>query len=109
MNILQDPTSHGLPVDNEGNAPGHTFQIRSLLNLTRRLEWDSSIYRVARLSTIPGYLRLDTRLGWRLGESTEISVVGQNLLTPRHAEHPDQWIGHTQVERSVFGKITWRF
>ena len=40
----------------------------------------------------------------------EISLVGQNLLTPRHAEFPDFYpVLHTQVERSVFGKITWRF
>jgi len=45
-----------------------------------------------------------------VGEFVELSVVGQNLLTPRHAEFADtQSLDHTLVERSVFGKVTWRF
>jgi hypothetical protein len=59
---------------------------------------------------IPGYVRLDTRLGWRFGEWTEFSITGQNLLQPRHAEFPDfQLIDHMLDQRSLFGKITWRF
>jgi len=109
MNVISNPDSRGSIVANEGNAPKYQFQIRSLVNLTRRLEWDTSLMCVAHLATVPSYRRLDTRLGWRLGESAEFSVVGQNLLTPRHLEHGDEWVGRTQVERSVFGKITWRF
>jgi len=49
-------------------------------------------------------------LGRRLGEFAEFSIVGQNLLAPRHAEFPDfQLIDHMLDQRSVFGKITWRF
>ena len=33
--------------------------------------------------SIPGHTRLDLRLARRLGESAEISLVGQNLLRPR--------------------------
>jgi hypothetical protein len=41
----------------------------------------------------------------------EFSVVGQNLLTPRHAEFSEAAdpVNYTLVERSVFGKVTWRF
>ena len=40
----------------------------------------------------------------------ELSIVGQNLLQPRHAEFPDfHIIDHMLDQRSVFGKITWRF
>jgi hypothetical protein len=49
-------------------------------------------------------------LALRLGESLEFSVAGQNLLTPRHAEFPDELgASHTVIERSVFGKVVWRF
>jgi iron complex outermembrane receptor protein len=98
-----------------GNTPKNQFQVRSFLNLTRRLEWDSSVSYVGRLTDLgsgptPGYTRVDTRLGWRAGDSVELSITGQNLLTPRHAESPDFYpVHHTLVERSVFGKVTWRF
>ena len=97
------------------NTPERQFQVRSSLDLTRRLEWDASVGYVSALrdagfGPTPGYARVDTRLGWKFGEFIEISMVGQNLLTPQHAEFPDFYpVRHTQVERSVFGKITWRF
>lgn len=105
----QDPVIEQIP----GDAPQHQFQVRSQLNLRRNVEWDSSLMYVSALShlAVPRYIRLDSRLGWRLGEFVEISLVGQNLLTPRHLEFFDAsgMILHTEVERSIFGKITWRF
>jgi iron complex outermembrane receptor protein len=97
------------------STPEHQFQVRSSLDLTRRLEWDASVgytgaLRDAGTGPTPGYARVDTRLAWKVGEFIEISIAGQNLLTPRHAEFPDSYPAHhTQVERSVFGKATWRF
>jgi iron complex outermembrane recepter protein len=96
-----------------GVSPNHQFQVRSLVDLPRHLEWDNTLAYVSKLATgnIPAYARLDSRVGWRLGEFLELSVVGQNLLTPRHAEFSDTFypLNHTLVERSVFGKVTWRF
>ncbi len=96
-----------------GSAPNHQFQVRSLLDLPRHLEWDNTLEYVGKLAAgnIPAYTRLDSRFGWRVGEFVELSVVGQNLLTPRHAEFSDELypLNHTLVERSVFGKVTWRF
>ena len=109
--ISQDPAAG--EIANE--SPKHQFQIRSFLNLTRRLEWDTAVYQVGRLTdggdgSTPGYTRLDSRLGWHAGESVEFSIVGQNLLSPAHAEYHDAFaILHTLVERSVFCKATWHF
>jgi iron complex outermembrane receptor protein len=105
--------SRGEPVID--NTPKRQFQVRSSLDLTRRLEWDASVeyagaLRDAGTGPTRGYARVDTRLGWKVGELVEISIAGQNLLTPRHAEFPDFYpVHHTLVERSIFGKITWRF
>ena len=75
-----------------------------------RVGSDRRLYRPVDRGNIPGYVRLDTRIGWRIGESWELSIAGQNLLTPRHAEFPDsQFIDHMLDQRSIFGKITWRF
>jgi iron complex outermembrane receptor protein len=111
--LRQDPSSQGTAGYSLANGfPQNIFQVRSLVNLSRRTEFDQSLYYTARLpgSSIPGHARLDLRLARRLGESTEISVVGQNLLRPRTPEYGDSYglIG-TQAVRSVYGKITWRF
>ena len=93
-------------------SPEHQFQFRSFLNLSSKLEWDHTLIYVSRLhdGNIPGYVRLDSRLARRIGECFEVSVTGQNLLQSRHVEFPDELgLNHTQIERSVLGKVTWRF
>ncbi len=96
-----------------GTSPNHQFQVRSLVDLPHHLEWDSTLGYVSKLAagTVPAYARLDCRVGWRVGEFVELSLVGQNLLTPRHSEFSDTFypLNYTLVERSVFGKVTWRF
>jgi iron complex outermembrane recepter protein len=101
--------------EDEDNTPQLQAQIRSSFDLTKYLDWDVSAWHVGRLrdggdGAVPAYNRLDTRFAWRIGEFTELSVVGQNLLTPLHAEfHNAYELGRTLVERSVFAKITWHF
>ena len=70
-------------IRNRATSPNHQFQVRSLLDLPHHLEWDDMLGYVDKLAlgNIPAYARLDSRLGWRVGESLELSVVGQNLLT----------------------------
>jgi iron complex outermembrane receptor protein len=111
--VRQDPTSQGQASSAvAADFPQNMFQIRSLLNLSRNIEFDQSLYYTARLpgGAIPGHARLDLRLARRIGESTEISIVGQNLLRPRTLEYGDSVdIVGAQSVRSVYGKITWRF
>jgi iron complex outermembrane receptor protein len=92
-------------------TPQQQFQARSALNLPHHLEWDSSVEYVGKLAAgIPAYTRVDTRLGWRMNERLAFSVVGQNLLSPRHAEFPDDvGLNHMLISRSVFAKVTFKF
>ncbi|HTR35709.1 MAG TPA: TonB-dependent receptor [Bryobacteraceae bacterium] len=96
-----------------GYNPAHQFQVRSLLDLAHNVEWDTSVGYVSNLPgpNVPAYARVDSRVSWRAGERMELSIVGQNLLSPRHQEfsagvYPASF---TLVERSVFAKVTWRF
>src|SRR5581483_2634385 len=88
-----------------GASPKHQFQVRSQLELSHRFEWDNTLEYVDKLAygAGPAYARLDSRLGWRAGESLELSIVGQNLLSPRHMEMSDTVYParHTLVERGV--------
>ncbi|HLG99405.1 MAG TPA: TonB-dependent receptor [Bryobacteraceae bacterium] len=95
-----------------GDAPKHMFQVRSFFNLSKNVEFDSTAYYVAHLAIndVPGNFRLDTRIGWRRGEGVEFSVVGQNLLRPQTLEFGNAAaVAGTLVQRSIFGKVTWRF
>lgn len=113
MSVTRDPQSQDMAIQQQpGYSPGWNSQVRSFVNLGHRLEWDQTLGYTGKLANgdIPAYVRLDTRLGWRIGEFLELSVAGQNLLAPRHAEFPDfQLIDHMLDQRSIFGKLTWRF
>jgi iron complex outermembrane recepter protein len=104
----QDPFTQSL----SNNAPRHMVQLRSFINLSRRLEWDQTLYwqQAFPNGTIPNHASVDMRLAWRAGESVELSLTGQNLLRPGFMEMGDfdQLVG-AQAPRSLIGKITWTF
>ncbi|MEW5979529.1 MAG: TonB-dependent receptor [Acidobacteriota bacterium] len=112
--------------------PGHQFQIRSSYRLPSNLEIDGSFFRMNSLPEappnsfslgntasaigssparlVPAYNRLDLRLGWRLRENFELSVGGQNLLDPHHREFRSIFGEEiTEVKRSAYAKLVWRF
>jgi hypothetical protein len=88
------------------------WQTRSLLNLPARLSFDQTVSWTGRLAGngIPAHWRLDAKVARRLGESAEISLVGQNLLQPRLLEFGGQYgIVGTELPRSIFGRVALRF
>jgi iron complex outermembrane receptor protein len=114
VQLHRDPTSSDPVSENaEGDNPRHQFQLHSYLNLWRNLNLDTAVYRVSSLRSrqVPGYIRVDAKFGWRLRESLEVSGGVQNLLDRRHLEFNgiDSLVLPSQVRRSVFGKLTWRF
>ena len=101
--------------DTEGSDPRHQAQIRSHVEMSHNLGWDTSVYFVDRLPLPPqplsSYTRLDTQLTWRFGERMEVNLVGQNLLQDHHTESnfAATSVNVSQVKRSAYAKITWRF
>ena len=49
---------------------------------------------------------LDLRLAWRPIPKLEFAIVGQNLVQDHHAEF-GALAGRQEIERSVYGKITY--
>jgi iron complex outermembrane receptor protein len=57
------------------------------------------------------YFALDARLAWSPRPNLEFSITGQNLLDDKH---PEFWptvleTQRTEVQRSIFGKVEFRF
>jgi iron complex outermembrane receptor protein len=96
-----------------GSSPVQSAQVRSHLDLSQVLSWDTTVYFVGRLSDPinPSYTRLDTGLTWRWRERVSVSLVGQNLLKNSHQEDTDTTLSTTStlIKRSVYGKLTWRY
>ena len=109
----QSDLTHAL---GETADPKHRISIRSSLHLAAQLNWDAAVRWVDALvvnggslvGKVPAYFELDTRLGWALSPSLEVSVSGQNLLHDHHPEYGFPSPARIEIQRSVYGKIAWR-
>jgi iron complex outermembrane receptor protein len=88
-----------------GTEPHNLVTLRSLMNLPWRLELDTVVRYVDNLPAqgVEGYVDMDVRVARRVLRSTELSVVGHNLIHEHHREFG----GGTEVERGVFGQVRW--
>jgi iron complex outermembrane receptor protein len=94
----------------QGSSPHHQITIRSSLNLPKKLEFDQTFRYVSALPAqlVEAYATADVQFSWRATGSLELSVVGQNLFQPHHAEFggdPGALVG---IARSAYAKITWQ-
>jgi iron complex outermembrane receptor protein len=119
--VCLDMRPHGLDLNRseylEGTTPRHQFSLRSLLDLPGELQLDTHLRHSTKLERQPeiavgpgieGYTELDVRLAWQASEQLELALVGQNLLHDHHVEFgtPE---ARGEIERSVYGKVTWQF
>jgi len=96
-------------VSDNGSSPHHQFVLESLFNLPKKLELDSTIRYVSALpaQAVGAYTTADLRFGWRPTSDWELSLVGENLMQPQHAEFGADVNTIVGIKRGVYGKITW--
>lgn len=59
---------------------------------------------------IDDYFLLDLNLVWSMTDNIEIMLVGQNVLEDEQFQYASEYATPaTSIERSFYGKITWRF
>jgi iron complex outermembrane receptor protein len=93
----------------EGSSPRTQVTAQSGFDIAKTMQFDL-IYRF--VSALPGesiaaYSTGDARFAWRFRPRLEISVVGQNLFQPYHAEaagDPNTTVG---IVRSGYVKLSW--
>jgi len=97
----------------EGDTPEQRVFFWNSFDMPHNLELDVMVNYVDALPTlnVDDYVGLDVRLGWQVRDDLELSVVGQNLVQSSHQEFAPTFVNTvpSEVQRGVFGKITWRF
>jgi iron complex outermembrane receptor protein len=110
---LDDDSSDQISELQEDESPQHQVSLRSLLNLGSQVELDLWLRYVDQLkgSHIDDYVTLDARLGYRPAPGFQLELVGRNLVEPSHPEFSPEIIAASpsEVERSVYGRITLSF
>ncbi len=103
----------------EDASPTNQANLWLAADLDNNIELDTGIRYVGKLDLdltaagLPktgGYIALDARLGWTPRPGLELALVGQNLLDSHHPEFNPDFIFSlpTEVERSIYGKVTWK-
>jgi iron complex outermembrane recepter protein len=89
----------------EDASPHNEATAQMLFSLPRGFEFDPTYRYVGSLPALAvnSYQTTDARFGWRFAKRFELSVTGQNLLQPNHAEG-----GPVLVERSAYAQIAWK-
>jgi len=96
-------------------SPTSSAVHRSTLDLGNRLQFDSALRYMGAIAVngieIESHIELDLRLGREAKPGLEFSLIGQDLLDNHHREFLPDIISTqpTEVERSIYGRVTWRY
>jgi iron complex outermembrane receptor protein len=93
----------------EANDPSHLFKLRSYIN-GGPVEFDVFVRALGALPqpAVDAYTEMDARVGWRVRPGWNLSVIGNNLLSPRHLEFR-AGTAPELYERAVSVRSIWRF
>jgi iron complex outermembrane receptor protein len=89
--------------------PEHYASLRSSWDLAPGHEFDVMLRWMGRLPSpaVPAYTAVDLRYGWTIGRHLELSLIGRNLLDPKHAEYGSA-PGRSEYERALTLRLVWR-
>ncbi len=92
-----------------GSSPNGQAFLHSQMDIAKKLEFDPSIRYVSALpaQAVKAYVTADVRVGWNPTKSISLSVTGQNLFQPHHAEFGISPGPTVEIKRSIYAKIVW--
>ena len=105
----------------EGSSPSNQISGRAQIEIFENLHlnlWGrytdkltaSSVTAVQNNIIVSDYFSLDANIKWVLIEGVELTIAGQNLLDSKHLEFvSEQFTLPTEIERSIYAKLNWKF
>lgn len=93
----------------QGDTPRHKVVIQSFFTLPGAFDLDLTYRYVSAIpdQKVGSYSTGDVRLAKRIGRGIELSIVGQNLFQPHHAEYGGLPGGLIEVRRAAYLKLMW--
>ena len=120
---LDDQTGITSMMDYFSNgSPRHQGSVRSSFILSQ--DWQLNLWLryvddiigldstdlVSSTIDIDSYFLLDANIIWTPMKNVEVMLAGQNLLTGKQLQYTAEVVvPPTEIERGIYGKITWRF
>lgn len=95
-----------------GSSPRHQITLRSLFDLSEKVQTDFAIRYVDRIQHygVAAYTAFDARIGWQASNNLDLSLIGRNLFDSYHQEFGTElYFPAAQVRRSVFLRAQYRF
>jgi iron complex outermembrane recepter protein len=95
----------------EEQSPRNQASVRVQWDLSDRLALDGALYYVDELPAydLDSYVRADLRLAYRLTDRLQVELIGQGLFDEQRREFGSAGDANAaSIERSIFGRLTWR-
>ena len=95
----------------EGGSPQHQAGLRFGVQPLSNVDVDTFLRFVDNVPAqqVPAYMELDLRMGWHATPFLEFALVGQNLLDAAHPETGSNPSTRSEIERSLFAEVLWRW
>lgn len=107
---IESVPGHNYPMIEPGGNPRNKFYLQSGWNLWQDVSLDVMVRYVDSLTIgVDDYLEGDVRIAWQPCCHWEFSVVGRNLFDDRHQEFNSRAFYASEVEREIYGMVTWRY
>ena len=95
-----------------GTSPRNQARLQSSWDIGHNWNFDLGLRYVDNLPTlsVPAYVTMDLRLGWRPNKNLDVALVGRNLLDNHHPEWGYEGFGYVpdEIRRTVYAQLTWR-
>jgi outer membrane receptor for monomeric catechols len=94
------------------DVPTQQLNLRARWNVTSDVTFDPTLYYTGAQKDlgVPEYWLLNTRLGWKIIDGLQFSLVGMDLLHGAHREFtPSTDTTDPVIGRSFYGNLTWRY
>lgn len=92
-----------------GSSPNSQAFLQSQMNLSKTVDFDQELRFVGPLPAqqVQAYVTGDSRVAWHPGHAWTLSLAGQNLFQPHHAEFGISPGPTVLIKRSIYAKIVW--